>query len=214
LTGILPVPDALVAEGGRATMRIVAPTNIEIDQIFVADLGGDAPAIQECNLTGATHSVSGDCTTTIAGDDGAYVGLGPGQGIDLSFSAPDLVEGLVRDFAFVTEGQYGTDRDDYGQQPVAPPGAVADVRVFPNPFVASTTIRFDVPAPGGRVSVRVYDLSGRLVRTLGDDDLGPGSYELGWDARNEGGNRVAAGVYFYRIELSGAALQRKLVVLR
>lgn len=82
----------------------------------------------------------------------------------------------------------------------------------PNPFNPRTTIRYDLPRDG-RVSLRVYDLSGRLTRTLMDgDEVSAGRREAVWDGRNETGRQVAAGIYFCRLE-AGAYIETKRMTL-
>ncbi len=83
----------------------------------------------------------------------------------------------------------------------------------PNPFGPSTTIAYDVPR-AARVSVRVYDASGRLVRTLLDRAVEPGRHASVWDGRDSGGRAVAAGVYFCRVETEGKGLVRRVVLLK
>ena len=70
----------------------------------------------------------------------------------------------------------------------------------PNPFNPSTTIAFDLPA-AEPVSMRIFDPSGRLVRTLLADDPGlAGRNEVVWNGMDDGGRQVASGVYLYRLE--------------
>ncbi len=66
----------------------------------------------------------------------------------------------------------------------------------------------------GRVSVRVFDITGRLVRVLVNEDQLAGTYALRWDGTSEDGSRVAAGVYFYSVETPKAAWSDKLILLR
>ncbi len=85
----------------------------------------------------------------------------------------------------------------------------------PNPFNPSTVIRYDVPAGTGRVTLRIYDTGGRLVRTLVDEDLaGPHHGEVTWDSTNARGTRVASGIYFYRLQGPGFSQTRKMVLLK
>jgi hypothetical protein len=80
----------------------------------------------------------------------------------------------------------------------------------------NATVKFGV-ASTDRVRVRLYDVTGRLVRTLADRTFQPGSdYSLTWDGSDNGGNQVARGVYFARIEYmtKGAAINGRVVVLR
>ncbi len=69
---------------------------------------------------------------------------------------------------------------------------------FPNPFNPSTTIRFDLPA-AARTRVMIYDVAGRLVRTLLDEDLPAATHSLQWNGTDNAGRTAAAGVYFYRV---------------
>jgi hypothetical protein len=84
----------------------------------------------------------------------------------------------------------------------------------PNPFNPATTIGFEVPEGGARVRLRVYDVNGRLVRTLVDGyrPAGPGSAE--WDGTDGDGNSAASGLYFYRLEAPGFAQTKKMVLLK
>ncbi|MHB8080445.1 MAG: FlgD immunoglobulin-like domain containing protein [Candidatus Krumholzibacteriia bacterium] len=74
--------------------------------------------------------------------------------------------------------------------------------VHPNPFNPATTIRFDLPA-AGRVRLSVYDVAGRLVRTLVDNSLAEGPHEAVWDGRDASGRGVGAGSYFARLLAGG-----------
>jgi hypothetical protein len=84
---------------------------------------------------------------------------------------------------------------------------------FPNPFNPATTVPYDVAA-AGEVSVAIYSVTGERVRTLVDGHHGPGRYRAPWDGRDERGNGVASGVYFYRLTAPGVSLTRKMVVVR
>ncbi len=84
----------------------------------------------------------------------------------------------------------------------------------PNPFNPVTVIRYDVPPIGGRVAVTVYDVSGRLVRTLVDRVQSAGQHTVRWDGRNEYGQSAASGIYFCRMTAPGFVEKRKMVLLR
>ncbi|HYW68968.1 MAG TPA: FlgD immunoglobulin-like domain containing protein, partial [bacterium] len=85
---------------------------------------------------------------------------------------------------------------------------------FPNPFNPVTRIAYDVPSPGGPVGLRVYNASGRLVRTLVERHERPGRYSVEWDGTNESGATVASGVYFYRLDANGFAGSGRMVLLK
>ena len=84
----------------------------------------------------------------------------------------------------------------------------------PNPFNPTTTIRFAVPAPGAHVSLRIYDLRGALVRTLSNGFEPAGERRLVWDGRNDHGQTVATGVYFYRLVSGDVVMTRKMTLLK
>lgn len=84
----------------------------------------------------------------------------------------------------------------------------------PNPFVRSTTIRFDVPWRAV-VSLRVYDVRGRLVRTLAAGvALEAGRHQRVWNGTTEDGKRARAGVYFYELTAAGFRRVSRVVKLR
>lgn len=86
-------------------------------------------------------------------------------------------------------------------------------RPEPNPAIASTVLRFAVPADQ-RVRLVLFDLSGRAVRVLVDRVVPAGAHGAVWDLRDAGGGQVANGIYFARLETSGRALVQRLVVTR
>jgi len=79
---------------------------------------------------------------------------------------------------------------------------------YPNPFNPVTMIRFSLTRPS-RVTVRVYDVAGRLVRTIVDEMMEAGEHSLPFEARG-----LASGVYFYRLKAAQFEKTRKMVVLR
>jgi hypothetical protein len=84
----------------------------------------------------------------------------------------------------------------------------------PNPFNPVTTIRYEVP-PGGRaVAIRIYDPTGRLVKTLVDGTQSAGAKRVEWMGKDDRGHSVASGVYFYRMTAPGFEMTRKLVLIR
>ncbi len=87
----------------------------------------------------------------------------------------------------------------------------------PNPFAASTVISYDIPAlvqGGVEVQVAVFNLHGQLVRVLEHTRREAGRYTVQWDGRDNTGNAVSSGVYFYKLMAGEMTLVRKLAVLR
>ena len=86
----------------------------------------------------------------------------------------------------------------------------------PNPFHPGhglTQIQFDM-ARQAHASLRLFDAAGRRVRLLFDETIAPGSHQVAWDGRNDSGQEVAAGVYFYRLDAGEFSATRRLVKLR
>jgi hypothetical protein len=118
-----------------------------------------------------------------------------------------LLTPVVRDVAIQCVTVSGTEQPEV-------PGAYTLYQNVPNPFNPSTKIRFDVPTGGGYINVSIYDVSGRLVKTLVDERMKGGQYEALWFGRNNRGQTVSSGVYFCRLKAPGYARTRKLVLLR
>ena len=117
---------------------------------------------------------------------------------------PSTEQEVVFDsFVFVPEGATSTS---------VPPAVLTQSSAWPNPFVDRTTIRFQLPDAGG-AEIRVYGISGRLVRDLSRGSLEPGVHEVTWDGRTDRGRSVAAGLYFYRLIAGSERLARRMVLL-
>jgi hypothetical protein len=97
------------------------------------------------------------------------------------------------------------------ESPVARLG-VTFIDVAPNPAAGSISIRYQ-PARAGRTSLVVFDASGRLVRDLYDGQATAGLHMLEWDGRDDGGQRVPAGVYFCRLQTEGRKVISRPMVL-
>lgn len=93
------------------------------------------------------------------------------------------------------------------------PAAYALYQSYPNPFNPNCFIRFDVPHPG-RVTLRVFDAAGRVVRTVVDRWTESGSYTEVWDGRNGSGADMPSGIYFYELATPDYRSTRKAVMLR
>ncbi|MFO7581993.1 FlgD immunoglobulin-like domain containing protein [Guyparkeria sp.] len=85
---------------------------------------------------------------------------------------------------------------------------------YPNPFNPRTTIAFETPRRE-EISLRVFDLSGRLVRNLiVGEPRAPGRHEVVWSGRDDAGRQVASGTYFYRLEAGEFAETKRMMLLK
>ncbi|HPF36842.1 MAG TPA: M4 family metallopeptidase, partial [Candidatus Krumholzibacteria bacterium] len=86
--------------------------------------------------------------------------------------------------------------------------------VSPNPFNPSTAFRLRLPQ-ASTVSLNIYDVSGRLIRTLlAQASMDMGEHQVRWDGRDGGGSPVAAGVYHWRLESGAVAERGKFLLLK
>ena len=84
---------------------------------------------------------------------------------------------------------------------------------FPNPFNPTTTISFTIPE-NETISLRIYDILGRNVRTLVEGGYAAGSYNIVWDATDMSGNTVSAGVYFYTIRAGSYVETKRMLFMK
>jgi hypothetical protein len=85
--------------------------------------------------------------------------------------------------------------------------------ISPNPFNPSTSVSYSLAA-AEHVRIKVYDVSGALVRTLVDNVVGRGAYEVAWDGRDGAGRAVGSGIYFVLFEAGQMREVRKAVLLK
>jgi hypothetical protein len=93
------------------------------------------------------------------------------------------------------------------------PGEFALFDPVPNPFNPRTTLSFALPS-ASHVELSVYDVSGRLVATLLDENRPAGTHRVVWDGRNRAGERAASGVYLYRIQAGSFTDTKRMVLLK
>ena len=141
---------------------------------------------------------------------------------DLSaYSGPAMIR-----FHFASDEQYGfegwyiddisvtTDRVTGTEDPESGiPAATRLMPAWPNPFNPATSIPFELAA-AGHVEIRIYDVSGRSIRTLCGKNYEAGVHSTTWDGRDEAGRQVSSGVYFCRLKTGVYTATSRLVLLR
>jgi hypothetical protein len=87
---------------------------------------------------------------------------------------------------------------------------------YPNPFNPYTIISFSVPydLTNSIVELSIYDITGRLIKTLVNENLSAGNYLTKWEGDNAIGNKVSSGVYLYSIRVGDRAVNRKMTLLK
>ncbi len=103
-----------------------------------------------------------------------------------------------------------TDVDDDGS---LLPREFALMQNYPNPFNPTTVISFALPRSSD-VRIDLYDITGRLVRTLADETMTAGNHTVTFDGRSSSGNQLATGVYFYRMQANGFVATKKMLLMK
>ncbi|MDP2173692.1 MAG: T9SS type A sorting domain-containing protein, partial [Candidatus Cloacimonadaceae bacterium] len=84
---------------------------------------------------------------------------------------------------------------------------------YPNPFNPETTIAFSVPT-NGKTDIKVYNLKGQLVRNLMSGELTAGNHNVVWNGKDDRGNGVSSGLYFYRVTNNSQTITRKMLLAK
>ncbi len=116
---------------------------------------------------------------------------------------------FVDEFVFTLEE--GTGITGLDGKPTQMPLTYDLGNAYPNPFNPSTTIEYAIPV-SNHVTLKIYDLLGREVRTLVDRYVTAGTYNVVWDGRDEAGNTVPSGAYLYQMRSSHYSQAKKLVL--
>ncbi len=117
------------------------------------------------------------------------------------------IHGNLSEFSDELHGRFPT------VVPVDVPMALRLYPCRPNPFNPRTTIKYDLPESGS-VNLSVFDVAGRLVRTLVDGSMSQGSHEAAWDGRNSSGRDVSSGSYLARLRFKGTVQTVRMGLVR
>jgi hypothetical protein len=139
------------------------------------------------------------------------------------WTVPDIDEPdcRIKVVCYDTESNEGSDRSDSDfrivqSTSVEDPLLATRIQLSqnsPNPFSLNTSVRFTLPQQD-HVMLRIYDCSGRLVRTMVNDVRPAGEYSLVWDGRNQRGHRATSGLYYYELFTGGVSKKKRMVLLR
>ncbi len=133
------------------------------------------------------------------------------ESVEFNFTVPGERENKARHYVLCYSGGLVDAEGDDGEEI---PKIFALIDPYPNPFNPVTTIEFHVPRRA-KIGLHIYDVEGRLIRTLTDGYCMPGVHKVIWDGCNSGANRVASGVYFCRLAIHNERdITKKMVLLR
>ncbi len=175
----------------------------EADKFAAMSGGIDAVSVEGGTTLDLAHLISIGPTTMVAGQvDTAVFAL---------VAANTLADLKTQALAAKSLYELTLDVEEIG------PGVLPDDFVlyqnYPNPFNPATTIRFSL-ASRSRVSLSIYDLLGRKVIDLVNEELGAGSYQAVWDGNDGSGQAVSSGVYFYHLQCGEHGQAKKMVLMK
>jgi hypothetical protein len=84
---------------------------------------------------------------------------------------------------------------------------------YPNPFNPETQISYQL-ATSGYISLNIYDLLGREIKTLVSEDQASGNYSVSWNGRDESGNIVPSGIYLYSLKAGNFIQSKKMIMMK
>jgi hypothetical protein len=186
---------------------------------------GSGPATGAGVLTGIEFAIPlaeiGDptgCVRVVAFINGKFHDFVSNQFLPaLGTSVANLGEPRNVDLSLIPGNQYFTVCDGATGVDEGPPsvrsGHVVLHSAVPNPFNPLTTISFDLPSTA-ETKLTIYDVTGRRVRTLVQQELPPGRHEVIWRGVDESGERVASGVYLYRLRAGSHVETRRMTLMK
>jgi hypothetical protein len=102
---------------------------------------------------------------------------------------------------------------------VALPATFVLLQNYPNPFNPTTVIEFSLGGAADglatqHVTLDIFNILGQQVKTLKDEDMIPGNYQVEWDATSDSGERIATGIYLYRLQVDRESKTKKMLFLK
>nr|MBN2278398.1 T9SS type A sorting domain-containing protein [candidate division Zixibacteria bacterium] len=114
---------------------------------------------------------------------------------------------------YLSQMSYTTVDVDDNDNPGLLPAEFVLEQNYPNPFNPSTRIVFNVPTRN-RVTITVYNILGQNLAVLTDRTYDAGRYEVTWDSRDERGNQVPSGIYFYKMSVGSQSFSKKMILIK
>ncbi len=84
---------------------------------------------------------------------------------------------------------------------------------YPNPFNPSTTIRYSIDSPQ-KISIKIYNISGQLIKEINREHNHAGEYEVIWDGKNNYGQKISSGAYFYQLTAGKYTEAKKMILIK
>jgi hypothetical protein len=196
------VPDEMIVYGGCPIVNdfdVLDPTGTSIME-YPYPVSGDGAVISQQT----SNSVSKTATVVLSGFSYTFIR-------DAAATFPPARVEFLRDFLVKMGNVVGTPT---GVDPHAPQYANALHANYPNPFNPVTTIKYSIKERA-QVSLTIYNAAGQVVKKLVDEVQSPVVVQsVTWDGRNDAGQSVASGVYFYKLVTKNFSQTKKMVLLK
>jgi hypothetical protein len=218
-------PTVLMNNGdGTFQSYVNYPTHDGSMTVFACDINDDSE--YDIAVTGATDSLAillgnGDGTfqsyvsyhTDTAGSDDVTGPKGV-YGGDLNGDGKDdlaIANSSLNKISIFMQADGSVDVDDNYLHSL--PQDFSLTQNYPNPFNLSTVIQFDLPRRSN-VEIKIYNILGKAIRDLVNEKLPTGQHNITWDGRDNSGNIVSSGMYFYSITTDNSEETKKMVLLK
>lgn len=136
--------------------------------------------------------------------------------LGIEFELQESADGTTRTFT-CKSGKAVPESDesdlDQVEKPVPLPDGLELKQNHPNPFNPTTTISFNIPETQA-VLLEVYNVNGQKIRTLVDAVVNAGEFSVEWDATDDNGDKVASGIYMYRLTVGDYTTSKKMTLLK
>jgi hypothetical protein len=156
-------------------------------------------------------------TTNISGASWTYTNTGMANTLVADLKQQTLPAWLCNNAYNVYAGTHGRGafvsntffKAPTGVAPIASSDIQADLKVYPNPMATQGTLEFNLPAQSGNVTVTIYDISGRIVKTVAMDNQAPGQHQIGLNVQD-----FSQGTYIATVTGDGFHKSARFIVVK
>jgi hypothetical protein len=226
----------LTSPNARAYGSGISPTGLSQGGIYTSDpsfvIHGGCPLINDFDVLEPTGAAVAEVTYNAAIVNGGTGNIANGAvlsqaNVNGNLAAANVVFGGFS-FIYIRDNDADgiSDRSDFlydtilflnnfpdAPTPVGSSKSNSLSQNYPNPFNPQTTIAFAIK-DRSHVTLRVYNVAGQLVRTLANESFDSGPHQKVWDGRNDAGQPVSSGVYFYKLVSNNFSQTKKMVLLK
>lgn len=210
---IIPLPeDDLISID---SIHIAWDKNFMIEYAAIASLNYSNFSLTELPLISAYNSINGDVLNNLINNDSLYSFISPLSSINLEFSPNrNILQPTrpIQDYIFEVNGKILIiDNNNYQTNFVTRNNKISSYQLyqnFPNPFNPYTKINYSIKNTG-LATIKIYDILGRELYRLVDEEKLPGNYSVDFDA-----SKLSSGIYFYKLEVNGFVDVKRMVLIK